>query len=184
VDKGSPRKSVGIRFINDEFAADFVLSSGSFSVCDKDHDFAILKFPKEKFTMERLPISLTGVDYTMLVHAFGYLGHSGQFCVYDGQISVVEAASFGMTFLSAPGYSGAAVVSDGLGRVVGYLYGNVDSSNAKNSQHQSLAFKIDRVAEITRRRESPQSSPGKSEMSSSSNASDEVQSTKRFKPNT
>jgi Trypsin-like peptidase domain len=175
---------VDIRFKNYDITVDFVLSSDSFSVCDKEHDFAILKFPKERFTMERLPISLMGINYTMHVHAFGYIGHSGQFCVSDGQISVVEAASFGMTFLSAPGYSGAAVVSDGLGRVVGYLYGNVDSSNAINSQHQSLAFKIDRVAEITRRRESPQSSPGKSEMSSSSSASDEVQSTKRFKSNT
>jgi len=63
-----------------------------------------------------------------------------------------------MNFLTAPGFSSAAILAD-QGRAVGYMGGNSDSSKAKNSQQQSVAFKFDDVAIATRRQDSPANSP-------------------------
>ena len=51
------------------------------------------------------------------------------------------------------------MIADGIGRAVGYMFGNVDFSLQKNSQHQCLVFKLDNVARITGRRDSPPNSP-------------------------
>mmetsp|Transcript_33224 Transcript_33224/g.65964 ORF Transcript_33224/g.65964 Transcript_33224/m.65964 type:complete len:162 (+) Transcript_33224:554-1039(+) len=142
---------------NDDFSYELIMDSSVFHSYEKDEDFAVLKIPKDKFTMPRIPISLA-VSLTLKIHAFGYIGHSKQFNVSGGEISGLVTEGFTMN-LSAGGYSGAAILADGYGRAVGYMGGNYDASSNKNSQHQSYAFRFDRVIHATGRRISPANFP-------------------------
>mmetsp|Transcript_7334 Transcript_7334/g.10168 ORF Transcript_7334/g.10168 Transcript_7334/m.10168 type:complete len:98 (+) Transcript_7334:669-962(+) len=81
------------------------------------------------------------------------------YSITDGIVSSIIPGGFTMNFLTAPGFSSAAILADLQGRAVGYMGGNSDSSKAKNSQHQSVAFKFDDVAIATRRQDSPANSP-------------------------
>ena len=144
---------------NDKHIHSFSLSSNLFTTWDEAHDFAILKFRKtEKLSMPRIPISLN-INLTLKVHAFGFIGHSQKFNITGGEIASKIPQGFTMNMLSAPGYSGAAIVADYYGRAVGYMGGNLDASEAKNSQHQSYAYTFDIIVEATKRVNSPQISP-------------------------
>jgi hypothetical protein len=143
---------------NEDFSHELTMYSSAFHSYEKDEDFAVLKIPKAGFTMPRIPISLA-VSLTLKIHAFGYIGHSKQFNVSGGEISGLITEGFTMNLLSAGGYSGAAILADGYGRAVGYMGGNYDASNNKNSQHQSYAFRFDRVIHATDRQITPTSSP-------------------------
>lgn len=146
---------------NEDFSHELTVRSSVFHSYKKDEDFAVLKIPKAGFTMPRIPTSLE-VSLTLKIHAFGYIGHSKQFNVSGGEISGLITEGFTM-LLSAGGYSGAAILADGYGRAVGYMGGNLDASKDKNSQHQSYAFRFDRVIHATNRQITPTSSPaGKS----------------------
>jgi hypothetical protein len=141
-----------------EFDQKFVLTADLFYKWDKETDFAVLKLPKEGFTMRRMPIHQRVVE-TMKIYAFGYVGHSKQFNITGGEVSGFIADGFTMNLLFAPGYSGAAILADYLGRAIGYMGGNWDASKEKNSQHQSYAYRFDRVIRATDRQDSPTNSP-------------------------
>ena len=149
---------------------EFDLDSSLFSHYQKEYDFAILSLPSENFNMPRIPITLVGVDLTLKIHALGFIGHHGKYSITDGIVSSIIPGGFTMNLLSAPGFSGAAILADFQGRAVGYMGGNLDCSAAKNAQHQSYAFKFDDVAIATRRQDSPPSSaePSKKRTKSSS----------------
>jgi hypothetical protein len=142
-----------------KFSKEIALDSSMFGPTDETKDFAILKFPREGFIMPRMPISYTGIFYTMKVHALGYVGHIEGLVASNGEVSNIQGSQFSITLISAPGFSGAAVISDGVGRAVGYMYGNWDASTQKNSQHQSLACKLDAVIDAMPRKPSPSSPP-------------------------
>ncbi len=151
-----------ITLSNETIQMSFPLSSETFLCYNMEEDYAVLQLPKDGFTMERIPITLN-VGLCLKIHAFGYIGHTKEFNVTHGEISSMIPHGFTMSLLSAPGYSGAAILSDGAGRAVGYMGGNLDASTAKNSQHQSYAFKFDTVITATHRTTIPTSSPsGKS----------------------
>ena len=135
---------------------DFDLDTSLFSHYHEEYDFVILSLPRENFNMPRIPITLVGVDLTLKIHSLGFVGHHGKFSITDGIVSSIIPGGFTMNFLSAPGFSGAAVLADVQGRAVGYMGGNLDSSSTgKNSQHRSYAFMFDDVAIATRRQDSP-----------------------------
>ena len=142
------------------FHFEFDVVTDLFHCYDKENDFAVLKLPKDGFTMSRIPVTYD-VSLTLKIHAFGYIGHTNEFNVSGGEISGFFPNGFTMNFLSAGGYSGAAIVADGYGRAVGYMGGNLDSSYDKNSQHQSYAFRFDVVVLRTNRKPSPTNSPSK-----------------------
>lgn len=137
----------------DGFNYQFTLTSEVFYTWGRHADFAVLKFP-------RIPIFLIPCP-TMYVHAIGYVAHTSNFLLTGGEISGIGAETFTMNLLSAPGYSGAAIVSDYLGRAVGYMGGNLDFAKEKNSQHQSYAYKFDMVMLATDRKVSPNTPPVK-----------------------
>lgn len=141
-----------------DFSYTFVLSSDMFHRWEKDEDFAVLKLPKSQFTLPRIPICLE-ISITMKIHAFGYIGHTKVFNVTGGDVASLIPEGFTMNLLSAEGFSGAAILADGLGRAVGYMGGNLDASKKSNSQHQSYAFTFDRVAMVTERNITPKNSP-------------------------
>lgn len=143
----------------DKIVLKFDLESSLFSHYHKEYDFAILSLPREKFDLPRVPITLVGVDLTLNIHALGFIGHHGKYSIANGIVSSIIPGGFTMNLLSAPGFSGAAILADVRGRAVGYMGGNLDSSNDKNSQHQSYAFKFDDVAKATNRQDSPANSP-------------------------
>jgi hypothetical protein len=148
---------------NENFRMSFPLSSDIFLCYDEDDDYAILKLPKDGFTMQRIPISLS-VGICLKIHAFGYIGHTEVINVTPGNISSMVPYGFTMSFLSAPEYSGAAILSNGEGRAVGYMMcGNLDARESIHSQHQSYAHKFDKVIRATNRTHTPTSFPsGKS----------------------
>jgi hypothetical protein len=150
--------TVRFHYDNGDFSREVTITSSVFCAYAKDEDFAVLKIPRTGFNMPRIPISLN-VTLTLKIHAFGYIGHSKQFNVSGGEISGLITEGFTMNLLSAGGYSGAAILVDGYGRAVGYMGGNYDASNNKNSQHQSYAFRFDRVMHDTGRQSTPTSSP-------------------------
>ena len=143
---------------------EFDLDSSLFSHYHTEYDFAILSLPRKNFNMPRIPITLVGVDLTLKIHALGFIGHDGNYSIADGIVSSIIPGGFTMNLLSAPGFSGAAVLVDVQGRAVGYMGGNVNSSSTtvKNSQHQYFAFKFDDVAIATRRQDHPPRSSGPS----------------------
>lgn len=152
---------VNLRLRNEKnFVHEFVLTSDLFYKWEKDEDFAVLKLPSTGFTMSRIPIYLV-VSLTLKIHAFGYIGHTKQFNVTGGEVSGMIPEGFVMNLLSAGGFSGAAVLADVCGRAVGYMGGNLDASKDKNSQHQSYAFRFDRVIHATGRKVTPTTSPSK-----------------------
>ncbi len=155
-----------------DFSKQFNLDSSLFSHFDKDSDYAVLKLSSDGFNMQRIPIDLCGIDLTLKVRTIGFVGHHNELSMSFGEVSSVWAGKFSTTLISAPGYSGAAVVSDGYGRAVGYMFGNFDTANMKNSQHQSLAYKFDDLVKATKRRSSPSNSPIKSSSCSSMVVSD------------
>jgi hypothetical protein len=148
-----------------DFSYPFTLTSDLFFRWDLLYDFAVLRLPRNQFHMPRIPVALE-THPTMFIHAFGYIGHTNQFTITGGEITGYIPERFTMNLLSAPGYSGAAIIADAYGRAVGYLGGNLDASKRVNSQHQSYAFKFDRVTTVTNRQESPTSSPVKVETTS------------------
>jgi hypothetical protein len=162
-DEDEDEKPMVVTFHNNEnFSSELTVRSSVFHFYEKDEDFAVLKVPKAGFTMPRIPISLE-VTLTLKIHAFGYIGHSKQFNVSGGEVSGLITEGFTLNLLSAGGYSGAAILADSYGRAVGYMGGNLDASKDKNSQHQSYAFRFDRVIHATNRQITPTSSPaGKS----------------------
>ena len=99
----------------------FLVTSGVFAFCEKDEDFAVLRLPKEGFTMPRIPVHLA-ISLTLKIHALGYVGHTKEFKVSGGEICGLLPFGFSMNLSSA----GAA---DGHSRSVGYLGGNFDVSN-------------------------------------------------------
>ena len=114
--------------------------------------------------MRRIPVSLAvsaSVRATMAVHAFGYIGHTNRLNITGGEVSGFIPEGFTMNLLSAPGYSGAAIIADGYGRAVGYMGGNLDASEDKNSQHRSYAYKFDQVILATGWKSTPTNSPDK-----------------------
>jgi hypothetical protein len=155
------------------FSYTFVLTSELFVAWDKGNDFAVFKLPGVEFRMERIPISIH-VSLTLKIHAFGYVGHTQHFNVTSGEVCSIGSeggvSTFAMNLLSAPGFSGAAILADNLGRVVGYMGGNCDCSSDKNSQHQSYGHSFEAVIKATNRQDSPNSSPEK-EVSSSASVS-------------
>jgi hypothetical protein len=88
----------------------------------------------------------------MLIHAFGYIGHTNELTITGGEMTGYIPARFTMNLLSAPGSSGTAIIADGYGRAVGYMGERVDS------KHQSYAFKFDCVIQATNRQKIPNSS--------------------------
>lgn len=150
--------SIILTLSNSDFRMEFILISDVFLVWDINEDYAVIQLPKNGFCMSRIPIALS-LRLTQRVHAFGYIGHTGEFNITPGEVCSIIPRGFTMSLLSAPGYSGAAILSDGLGRAIGYMGGNLDASAIKNSQHQAYAFRFDEVAIATRRQESPSSSP-------------------------
>lgn len=151
---------------DDNFEHKFVVTQDLFKYVDESDDFAVLQLPKAGFAMQRIPVSL-GVSTTLCIHAIGYVGHTGMFNVTGGEVSGLIPEGFTMNLLSAPGFSGAAVIADHTGRAVGYMGGNLDASNHKNSQHQSYGYRFDQVLRATNRQHSPANSPaGKGESSS------------------
>jgi hypothetical protein len=143
---------------DDNFKQEFVVTSKIFHSSQKDEDFVVFKLPKGGFTMPRIPISLS-VSLTLKIHAFGYLGHSKQLNVSGGEIAGLRPDGFVMNLLSAEGYSGAAIIADSCGRAVGYMGGNWNTSEKKNSQHQSYGYRFDRVFHATQRKLTPTNSP-------------------------
>jgi hypothetical protein len=166
-DKKKKRKvtedPVKLKFCNESeigFSYEFDLTSDLFFRWKEEEDFVVLRLPSDGFTLPRIPINLA-TTLTMKIHAFGYIGHLQSFNITGGEIAGYLAEGFTMNLLSAPGYSGAAIIADGYGRAVGFMGGNYDSSDKKNSQHQSYAFKFDQVILSTNRQNTPTSSPGK-----------------------
>lgn len=148
-----------VSFHNDDgFSREVPVRSSTFYRYERDEDFAVLKIAKDGFNMPRIPVNLA-VSLTLKIHAFGYIGHTKRFNVSGGEVSGLIAEGFAMNLLSAGGFSGAAILADGYGRAVGYMGGNMDVSRDKNSQHQSYAFRFDRVMVVTNRQISPTSSP-------------------------
>lgn len=142
-----------------KFSYQFVLTSDMFYKFAAEEDFAVLKLPKAHFSMLRIPVTL-GVSLTLKVHAFGYTGHTkGGFNITGGEVSAFIPEGFAMNLLSAPGFSGAAIVVDGYGRAIGYIGGNLDASKEKNSQHQLYGYRFDHVIKATGRETSPSNSP-------------------------
>jgi hypothetical protein len=140
----------------------FTLTSDLFYRWNLDHDFAVLKLPRNQFHMPRIPVEL-GTNYAMLIHAFGYIGHTNECTITGGEITGFIPECFTMNLLSAPGYSGAAIIADAYCGAVGYMGRNLDASKRVNSQHQSYAFKFDNVIIATNRQKYPTSSPVKVE---------------------
>jgi hypothetical protein len=134
---------------------EFNLDSSLFSHYNSEYDFAILSLPRENFNMPRISVTLVGVDLTLKIHALGFIGHDGNYSIADGIVSSIIPGGFTMNLLSAPGFSGAAVLVDVQGRAVGYMGRNLDNSSTtvKNSQHQFFALKFDDVVIATRRQE-------------------------------
>ncbi len=130
----------------------FILSSDLFTYWDHKHNFAILKFPiSTQFSMlKRIPIRL-GIYLNQKIHAFGYIGHTNELNFSGGEITSKIPLGFTINLLSDGGYSGAAIFVNYNGGAVGYMGGNVDASDVKNSQHQSYGFKYDLVLEATKR---------------------------------
>jgi hypothetical protein len=151
--------SFELNFSSKDFNMDFTMSSNIFYKWNKEEDFALFQLPKTGFSMFRIPISLS-VRQTQKKRDFVYIGRTEEFNISPGVVCFLKPHGFTMSLLSAPGYSGAAILSDGLGRAIGYLGGNLDASTEKNSQHQAYAFRFDDVVRSTRRKESPSSSPG------------------------
>lgn len=151
---------VGVKLQNEgkSFEHSFSVTSDIFMCWDQEHDFTVLKLPRSGFTMARIPIHL-GLYETMNIHAFGFIGHTGCFNITGGEVTGFIPEGFTMNILSAPGFSGAAILSDGIGRAVGFMGGNLDSSKERNSQHQAYGYRLDRVVEMTGRQEMPTSSP-------------------------
>eukprot|EP01031_Cornospumella_fuschlensis_P031465 gene31465-38031_t len=137
----------------------FDVTSEVFRCWDERHDFAVLELPRSAFTMARIPVYLGGLQQTMMIHAFGHIGYSGSFNITGGEVSSFIPHGFSMNLLSALGYSGAAILADGVGRAVGYIGGNWDSSKGNNSQHQAYWYKFDIAVESTGRQATPTSSP-------------------------
>lgn len=140
-----------------------------FDVTDKlfykwniESDFAVLKLPKNGFTMARIPISFD-IARTLNIYACGYFDHlnSNSLNVTQGVVSGYIPRGFTMNFSSANGVSGAAVVADFYGRAIGYMGGSYDNpvSEAKNSQPQGYAFRFDEVVLATNRKTCPTSFP-------------------------
>lgn len=153
------KRNVRLKLHNEvDFDHTFDLTEEVFFKWSIECDFAVLKLPKEGFTMARIPIS-ADVPRTLRIHACGYIGHLNSFNVTQGIVSGFIPRGFTMNFLSAEGFSGSAVVSDFYGHAVGYVGGNYDASESKNSQHQAFAFRFDEVILATSRRASPASSP-------------------------
>jgi hypothetical protein len=147
---------------DDGFEHVFIVTSDIFHSVEEEEDFAVLKLCKAGFTMPRIPISFS-VSLTLKIHAFGYVGHTKQFNVSGGEICGFVPEGFVMNLFSAGGYSGSAIIADSCGRAIGFMGGNFDASNEKNSQHQSYGFRFDRVVQATKRKVTPTSSPaGKS----------------------
>lgn len=137
------RNDVGLNY-------QFTLTSDLFYRCSPDEDFAILKLPSDHFNMPRILITLE-THATQCIHAFGYIGHTNVFAITAGEITGYIPLCFTMNLLSAPGYSGAAILADGYGRAVGYMGRNLNASKEKNSQHHSCAYKFDRIIRVTNR---------------------------------
>ena len=152
----------------DGFVFRFALTSNLFHSWEKEEDFAVLKLPKDNFTMQRIPISLE-ISLNWKIHAFGYIGHTKKFNICGGEVSGMITEGFTMNLLSAGGFSGAAILVDSYGRAVGYMGGNLDASKNKNSKHQSYGFRFDRVILATKRQVTPTNSPAKKVGKSSRN---------------
>jgi hypothetical protein len=137
-----------------EFSYPFTLTSDLFYRWDLNYDFAVLKLPRNQFHMNSLRVEL-GTYPAMLIHAFGYIGHTNKLTITGAEITGYIPECFTMNLL--PGYSGAAIIADGYGRAVGYMGRSLDASKRVNSQHQSYAFKFDCVMSATNRQKSPTS---------------------------
>jgi hypothetical protein len=142
---------VKLKLHNSDFEHEFVVTSELFSCFDKDEDYAVLKLPRAGYTMPRIRVDL-GVAATMHIHVFGYIGHTSELNISAGEVSGLIPLGFTMTPLSAPGYSGAAIIADGHGRAVGYMGGNLDAGKKNNSQPQSYCFRFGHVMIATKRR--------------------------------
>lgn len=70
----------------------------------------------------------------MPIHTFVYVGDTSQFVITGGEITGHIPKCITVNLLSAPGYSGAAILADDYGLAVGYM-GEV--SHQKNNQHPS-----------------------------------------------
>ena len=155
--------TIVLRNSDDNFEHKFLVKQDLFKYVDESADFAVLQLPKAGFDMKRIPVSLD-IRTTLCIHAIGYVGHTGFFNVTGGEVSGLIPEGFTMNLLSAPGFSGAAIIADYGGKAVGYMGGNLDASNHKNSQHQSYGYRFDKVLLATNRKDSPANSPaGKGE---------------------
>jgi hypothetical protein len=141
-----------------EFKHEFVLTADLFHSCNEENDFAVLMLSKDGFTMKRIPVSLE-VTRGLKIHSLGYVGHSNVFNSVPGEITSLVPRGFTTNVIFAPGYSGAAILADYIGRAVGYMGGNWDFGSEKNSQHQSFAFPFGPVILATGRQTSPTNSP-------------------------
>lgn len=171
---------IEFRLQNNDINLSVNLTSDMFLCHDKEHDFTVLQLPCHDFSMKRIPIRL-GVKKFLKIHTFGYVAHIADLNPNGGEICSIIPHGFTMNLLSAPGYSGAAVVSDGTGRAIGYMGGNYDACEKKNSQHQSYGFTFDHVVVATKRNIlSPQTSPtGKYSPKSSDTSSDTRNKTRK-----
>lgn len=141
-----------------DFQYKFDLNSDVFYAYEKEADYTILKLPKDSFKMSRIPVGQE-IHQTQRIHAFGYIGHTQAFNITPGEVTGFIPEGFTTNILSAPGYSGAAILADYYGNVVGYMGGNLDSSNINNSQHQSYGFRFDRILFVHPRQKTPPTSP-------------------------
>lgn len=135
-----------------EFRYPFTLTSDLFYRWSLDDDFAVLKLPRNQFQflgMRRIPVQLSPSSQ-MCIHAFGYIRHTKECTVTDGEITGHIPLCYTMNLLSGPKYSGA-LITDPFGQAVGYMGVSLDASKRLNSQRQSFAFKFNTVLRATNR---------------------------------
>lgn len=130
------------------------IKSEIFYACKASDDFAVLKLPKAGFTMPRIVISQseTPKQETTVI---GYSSLTRQLLVSKEQGEIKGLIPLGFTINQLPSageFSGAAVVVDDYGHMVGYLGRSSHfASSFWNPQSLPTAFRCDGVMRATKR---------------------------------
>ena len=161
VEQFDPR-NVKVFFLNTDskkidLEMEFILEPECCLISDSKSDFAILKVPCKKTTLESCELSQNPTAYnvcdSMNVHVFGFPGALKDF-KHGYTVNSMTISGFDSDFrvvitgLSSPGLSGSAIVCTVRGWPIGYLGGELTSGETKNSQYQAYGYLLTGIMKL------------------------------------
>jgi len=122
-----------------DFKHDFIVTYGVFYSCDESRDFAVLKLPKDGFTMQRISVGLD-VSHTFKVNVFYCSRNIDRISISCGEVSGYFWGGLIVKILCADRFSGAAIIVKGSGEAIGYIGGSYESRDEVYISYHAFRF--------------------------------------------